>query len=797
MASLALSVVGTAIGGPIGGMIGGMVGGLIDNILFPAPSTPPPPITTSTYGKPIPQCYGEQVRLGCNMIFTSGWRKAKIVKSAKSYLSPVKALSAMGQPPAYVADFACAVMAGPVDPDWIIKIFANGSVIFDSTLALTRPTPDANGVVTWLTDVGSPNPHGTQKDFASLVVYPGNNLQEPDPTIESYLGAGQAQAYRGTAYFVINGLQGTNFGNSIPVLQILAQPNKTGIKLNQVVNDIVARAGLDPTLVSTSALSAPVMGYVIDGQTDGVTALQPLALVFNFDVAEVAGSLRFSPRGEQPIATVISDQLAGHEYGGARPSFQWPDEPTITLPKVAAFTFIDPARDCQENTQSARRATGSSQNLMSASCKITMSSAVGRQVADRLLWEAVIGRQTFVAAADDRVGFLEAARTYAFEVPFGYETVRITKRTRGANGVIEIEGKRDAPAIYVSAAPSADANSAPNLLGLGGPVNPPIFIEPPSGFPGLTGAQLFIALSGGEAGVANPAWGGCQVYVATDDVDGDYVLAGSQIGPSTMGQTSKALPTYGGNNPDVNTVTGHVLQVDTSESGGEPLQQTFLDAQLGQTVLKVGGEFMAGQHVNAVGGDVYNITDLWRGLYGSPRLNHSIGEDFVQIDAGIFRLSLASAYIGVPLFFRFVSAGEQLTNVTTYTYTPAGVVAATDGSTQQITASENLTAGELVNLWSDAGALAIRKADATDDTKPANGFVKVAVTSGDVGVFFTDGQQDAGFSGLTPGATYYLAVGGGITVTPPAVSGNGLQSVGVAMSATTLLYQGGAMTAVP
>ncbi len=240
----------------------------------------------------------------------------------------------------------------------------------------------------------------------------------------------------------------------------------------------------------------------------------------------------------------------------------------MSLPKTAVLTFIDPDRDCQENSQSARRATGSSSSLLSTSVKITMTSATGRQVADRLLWEAQTGRQALSAAADDRLGWIDSGRTYAIEVPFGFETIRVTKRTRGANNVIEFEGKRDAPAIYVSAAPSADATSAPNVVGLGGPVNPPIFIEPPAGVPGLVGAQLFIALSGGDAGVANPAWGGCTVFVATDDVDSDYIQAGAQIGPSCMGVLAGSLGNYSGSNPDVNTVTGHVLKVDTSESAG-------------------------------------------------------------------------------------------------------------------------------------------------------------------------------------------------------------------------------------
>ena len=45
-------------------------------------------------------------------------------------------------------------------------------------------------------------------------------------------------------------------------------------------------------------------------------------------------------------------------------------------------------------------------------------------------------------------------------------------------------------------------------------------------------------------------------------------------------------------------------------------------------------------------------------------------------------------------------------------------------------ASENLAAGDLVNVWNDSGTAKARKADATIAGKEANGFVLSAVTLG-------------------------------------------------------------------
>lgn len=107
-----------------------------------------------------------------------------------------------------------------------------------------------------------------------------------------------------------------------------------------------------------------------------------------------------------------------------------------------------------------------------------------------------------------------------------------------------------------------------------------------------------------------------------------------------------------------------------------------------------------------------------------------------------------------------------------------------------LTASENLSAGDFVNIWNDSGTAKVRKADASTAGKEANGFVLEAVTANSMAaVYFTD--ENTQLSGLTPGAVYYLsaATPGGITTSPPSGSGNIVQRLGRASSATSLFFQ--------
>lgn len=108
-----------------------------------------------------------------------------------------------------------------------------------------------------------------------------------------------------------------------------------------------------------------------------------------------------------------------------------------------------------------------------------------------------------------------------------------------------------------------------------------------------------------------------------------------------------------------------------------------------------------------------------------------------------------------------------------------------------VAASENLAAGDLVNLWSDEGTLKARKADATSAGKAADGFVEDSVTSGNDATVLFDGTI-TGLTGLTVGADLYLATtAGAATATAPAGAGNVVQSVGKAKSATELIFERG------
>lgn len=105
-------------------------------------------------------------------------------------------------------------------------------------------------------------------------------------------------------------------------------------------------------------------------------------------------------------------------------------------------------------------------------------------------------------------------------------------------------------------------------------------------------------------------------------------------------------------------------------------------------------------------------------------------------------------------------------------------------SAETIQASESLAAGDWINIHAVSGARRVRKALATDATRPVHGFVTEVVTSGANATVYTRGINASvvttGFVAADVGSPVFLsaATSGGCTKTAPSTSGNLVQRIG-------------------
>lgn len=115
---------------------------------------------------------------------------------------------------------------------------------------------------------------------------------------------------------------------------------------------------------------------------------------------------------------------------------------------------------------------------------------------------------------------------------------------------------------------------------------------------------------------------------------------------------------------------------------------------------------------------------------------------------------------------------------------PVGIGA----DTLTVQASENLAAGDFVNIHDVTGSARVRKASAADMTKPAVGFVLNGVTSGANATVYFEGSNTA-LTGLTIGADYILSPstpGAAVLATTALTAGQAYQRLGVATGATAM-----------
>lgn len=254
----------------------------------------------------------------------------------------------------------------------------------------------------------------------------------------------------------------------------------------------------------------------------------------------------------------------------------------------------------------------------------------------------------------------------------GTLTLRIRTVEEDDDGVLTftaeqyLSGVSSPPAV--STQPSQGGSQ--NTVTPPGPVNPPIIFEPPTSLSNGEN-QVWAAVSGGDGANAGQYWGGCNVFVSTDNIT--YNQIGVVENPATMGKLTATLASFAGPNPSTQT-----LKVTTAMSAEQLFSITATEAANYGNLCYVDGEYVSFEDATLTGVFAYDITNMYRGLFGSTASSHASGSNFAMLDNDIFKYRLVAGYVGVTLYFKFQSfnvwgnATQDLSTCAVYTYTPTG-----------------------------------------------------------------------------------------------------------------------------
>lgn len=116
---------------------------------------------------------------------------------------------------------------------------------------------------------------------------------------------------------------------------------------------------------------------------------------------------------------------------------------------------------------------------------------------------------------------------------------------------------------------------------------------------------------------------------------------------------------------------------------------------------------------------------------------------------------------------------------------PNGIVP----ETGQILASEALADGDFVNVYNNAGVSNVRKSDGSVTGKETHGYVLASVASAATATVYFEGSNTH-LTGLVGGPRYMsVTTPGGSQATAPSGSGQVVQQIGIAYSATALTFE--------
>lgn len=254
---------------------------------------------------------------------------------------------------------------------------------------------------------------------------------------------------------------------------------------------------------------------------------------------------------------------------------------------------------------------------------------------------------------------LTCSRTMLDKTP-----VRVISWEENSDGDLTIIAE-DFP-IGTASAPRNPSQAAlgysPNYNATAGNVNAPVIFEPPG--PLVNALEVWLAISG----LVN--YGGCNVWVSFDGET--YKKVGSTYGSARQGLLASDLP-IGASIDEINT-----LDVDVSQSKVELLSGTQDDARNWRTVCYVDGELIAYEVADLVGPNLYALSYLARGAYGTDIRFHAAGTKFSRLDQAIYTYPFTLGDIGKTIHLKFQAFNtfgggiQDLADLDAYSYVIKG-----------------------------------------------------------------------------------------------------------------------------
>jgi hypothetical protein len=436
--------------------------------------------------------------------------------------------------------------------------------------------------------------------------------------------------------------------------------SRVSMSLDQVVADLCERCGLESSDYNVTDLASDnVRGMVIGRQMSGRGAIQHLGGPYFFDGVESDGVLKFVKRGGSSVATLDDDDMGCYE-GGVVELWQATRTQEEELPQKLTMMYARFDADYQQGAQYSLRESVLSGNNIGVEFSIAFTDNEAKTIVDTLMFTAWQNRHGFRIPTWQAFNYVEPTDI----ITAGGETIRITRKDEGVNGLIEIEGVRELAAIYTGqVGTGASGTVGGQTVDVAGPTDYELLDIPNLRDRDYDSYGIYWAAAGYLAD-----WDGAAILKSPDNGD-NFTLLETTSSACVFGQAITVLGNfYGGNIFDE-------LNVVRVSVNGTLSSSTWDGVLNGSNGLLIGDEIIEFRTATLVSTGIYDLTGLLRGRRGTEwaMSTHELNERVVLLDESTLRfVALDSTDFNVQRMFGAVTAGDTIADVETQFLTYAG-----------------------------------------------------------------------------------------------------------------------------
>lgn len=318
-------------------------------------------------------------------------------------------------------------------------------------------------------------PDRNRKLVGDIRLYKGLGAEGIDPIYTTHFGAGNEPRHLGTAWMMLEDLNVTPWGASLPEASCLTEPDAAPFSLESAIIAAATRSErLTTNEIDASTLSAiTVDGYVTSGLTPPVQILRQLMFFYHLDVQERGGKLVFFKRDAAEIITVPNADIGARRADGSGSrKFQESYQPGSKIPAGMLVNYIDANRDHQPDQRQYRPQGGTSTaGVRRIGGPVVFNADNALALGKASYWELRMRMQrckfslppSYLRVIEgDRLRLRREDPSPSVDDFREERDFRVTKVDRAKNGLITGDGHWEYNEVFTQ---SGDADPAPGLTG--------------------------------------------------------------------------------------------------------------------------------------------------------------------------------------------------------------------------------------------------------------------------------------------------------------------------------------------